>query len=154
MVDCPVRATATQVWDVLTDFDHMARFLPHLEVSRAEDRGPLRVRVYQKGAATSGPFRFAFENVRDVELTPVRYIRSRFVSGDLNASEYETELEEGEASVHIINRGRYVSKMLVPPIVGPLLVAGETRRQFVQIRDEILRRQATSDQSLRIPAAR
>ncbi len=126
VVDRPVRASAAQVWDVLTDFDHMAQFLPHLEFSGAEHRGPLHVRVYQKGAATSGLVRFAFENVREVELTPFKYIRSRYIGGDLNASEYETLLEDGGADVHIINRGRYVSSMFVPPVVGPIVIAAQT----------------------------
>jgi len=154
VVDCPVHASAAQVWEVLTDFDHMTRFLSHLELSRAEDRGPLRLRVYQKGSTTSGFVRFAFENVRDVELTPIRYIRSRFIGGDLNASEYETEIEEGTVGVRIINRGRYVPGMFVPPLVGPVVIAAETRKQFVQIRDEILRRKSARDEPAPAPAAR
>ncbi|HVO89000.1 MAG TPA: SRPBCC family protein [Casimicrobiaceae bacterium] len=147
-VDCPVHASAAQAWEVLTDYDNMTHFLTHLEASHVEPIGPSRVRVYQKGVASSGPFRFAFENVREVEMVPLKIIRSRFVSGDLRASEFETELRLQDGELHILNRGRYVSNLLVPPLVGPMLIAAETRRQFVELREEIERRIANPPRSV------
>jgi len=97
----------------------MAAFMSHLETSRAELQGPTRARVYQKGSATSGLLRFDYENVSDVEMTPYTRIHSRFVAGDLSASEYETDLKEADGELHIVNRGRYLSRRFVPPVIGP-----------------------------------
>jgi hypothetical protein len=126
---------------VLTDYDAMPRFLSHLEVSRIEARTAAGVRVYQKGVVAGGPFSFRFENVREMRLTPLRLIQARFVAGDLASSEFETELAERGAALHVLNRGRYVSTIPVPPVVGRLLIAAETRRQFVELRSEMERRQ-------------
>jgi uncharacterized protein YndB with AHSA1/START domain len=143
-VDCTVRASREQAWDVLTDFDHMARFMTHLESSSAERLGPWRIRVHQKGATGRGALQYAFDNVRVVDLWPYSRIEARFISRDLQASEYETELRESGGELHIVNRGRYIPGTFVPPFFGPLVIAAETRRQFAQIRDEISRRIAAN----------
>ncbi len=42
--------------------------------------------------------------------------------------------------VHILNSGRFVPNVWVPPVVGPSVIEAETRKQFDEIRTEILRR--------------
>jgi hypothetical protein len=81
-----------------------------------------------------------FDNVREVELRPFTEVRSRLISGDLKASAFTTRLVEVDGLVHIVNSGRYTPKMWVPPVVGPALIEAETRKQFAEIRTEILRR--------------
>jgi hypothetical protein len=81
-----------------------------------------------------------FENVREVELRPYTEVRSRLISGDLKASAFTTRLVEVDGLVHIINSGRYTPKMWVPPVIGPAMIEAETRKQFGEIRTEILRR--------------
>lgn len=83
---------------------------------------------------------FAFENVREIQLSPYREIRSKMISGDLIASEFTTRLSEVGGVMHIINSGRYTPKIWVPPVIGPALIEAETRKQFGEIRAEIMRR--------------
>ena len=51
-VDCPVDAPSSIVWEVLTDYDHMAQFISNLEYSGVEDRVDNTLRVHQKGKAS------------------------------------------------------------------------------------------------------
>jgi hypothetical protein len=44
--------------------------------------------------------------------------------------------------VHILNTGHFVPNVWVPPLIGPSVIAAETRKQFDEIRAEILRRSA------------
>ena len=141
-VDCPVDAPRLIVWEVLTDYDHMARFVSNLEWSEVEGRVDNVLRVHQKGKATRGPLTLTFDNVREVELVPHREIRSRLISGDLKASDFVTRIEEVDARIHILNSGRYTPNIWVPPVIGPAMIQAETQKQFGEIRTEILRRSA------------
>ncbi len=141
-IDCPVRAPMPIVWDVLTDYDNMAAFISNLTFSGVESRVDNVLTVHQKGKVTRGPLTFAFDNVREVELVPVAEIRSRLVSGDLKASFFTTRIADLDGLVHISNSGRYTPNVWVPPLIGPALIEGETRKQYAEIRSEILRRAA------------
>ena len=147
-IDCPVRAPVSIVWDVLTDYDNMASFVSNLTFSGVERRIDNVLTVRQKGKVTRGPLSFAFDNVREVELVPGAEIRSRLVSGDLKASFFTTRIAELDGLVHISNSGRYTPNVWVPPLVGPALIEGETRKQYAEIRAEILRRAARRTASI------
>lgn len=141
-VVCPVDAPGSIVWEVLTDYDHMAKFLSNLEYSSVEDTAGNMLRVHQKGKASRGPLTLTFDMVREVELAPQSEIRSRLISGDLKASDFVTRIVVTAEGVNIVHSGRYVPKMWVPPYIGPALIEAETRKQFGEIRTEILRRSA------------
>jgi polyketide cyclase/dehydrase/lipid transport protein len=139
-VDCPVRAPVLTVWDVLTDYDNMSRFISNLQYSAIQGRVDNVLKVRQYGRATRGPLTITFDNVREVELRPFTEVRSRLISGDLKASAFTTRLVDVDGLVHIVNSGRYTPKLWVPPLIGPALIEAETRKQFGEIRTEILRR--------------
>ena len=139
-VDCPVRAPVLSVWDVLTDYDNMSRFISNLQYSGIQGRVDNVLKVRQYGKATRGPLTITFDNVREVELRPFTEVRSRLISGDLKASVFTTRLVDVDGLVHIVNSGRYTPKIWVPPVIGPALIEAETRKQFGESRTEILRR--------------
>jgi hypothetical protein len=139
-VDCPVTATRAIVWEVLTDYDNMPKFISNLEQSVVRLRSANRLIVYQKGKASRGPLTFPFENVRDIELVAEREIRSRMTSGDAMPAEFTTKIEERGGKLYIVHTGKYTPKTWIPPLVGPMLIEDETRKQYGEIRDEIVRR--------------
>jgi uncharacterized protein YndB with AHSA1/START domain len=146
-VDCPVDAPRAIVWDVLTDYDHMARYLSNLEYSAVDERTETWLRVHQKGRASHGLFSLTFDNIREVELLPPNEIRSRFINGDFRSSTFTTRIVEVESAgprLRILNSGRYTTTLWVPPIIGPALIADGIQKQFGEIRAEILRRHAES----------
>src|SRR4029077_19817036 len=141
-VDVPVNAPLAVAWEVLTDYDHMTEFIANLQSSSVQARDGQKLQVYQKGKAERGLLSITFENVREVQLVPYQEIRSRLISGDLKASQFTTRVVADGKQVHIINSGRYTPKIWVPPFIGPALIEAETRKQFGEIRTEILRRNA------------
>ena len=141
-VDCPVKAPAALVWEVLTDYDNMAGFLTNLEVSNVVTRDGDRLQVFQKGRASRGLLSFAFENLREIHLVPFTEIRSRLIKGNMQTSEFTTRVVDDGTQVHILNNGRFVPNVWVPPVIGPSVIEAETRKQFDEIRAEILRRNA------------
>jgi carbon monoxide dehydrogenase subunit G len=87
-VDCPVDAPREVVWDVLTDYDHMAQFISNLDYSGIDARTDNVLRVHQKGKVSRGILSLSFDNVREIELLPRREIRSHMISGDMKASAF------------------------------------------------------------------
>jgi hypothetical protein len=141
-VDCPVDASRLVVWEVLTDYDHMAQFLSNLDASSVTADAESPLRIHQKGRVGYGLLTFHFENIRDIELVPHREIRSRSLGGDAKASDFTTRIVEVAGAVHIVNSGRYTPGVWIPPFIGPAVIEAEVRRQFGDVRREILRRDA------------
>jgi Polyketide cyclase / dehydrase and lipid transport len=141
-VECPVHAPREVAWEVLTDYDGMARFVSNLEESVVRLRLGDRLQVFQKGKATRGPLTFPFESLRDIELVPQVEIRSTMVSGDTMPASFATRIEGAAPALRIVHSGTYTPRLWVPPLVGPALIEMETRKQYGEIRDEILRRAA------------
>jgi len=139
-VDCPVDAPRPVVWGVLTDYDHMTAFVSNLQESVVRMRMGNRLQVFQRGKVAHGPLSFSFRNTRDVELTPQTEIRSRVIAGDAMPAAFTTRIEERGGMLHVVNMGTYTPSIWVPPVVGPSLIAAETRKQYGEIRDEIARR--------------
>jgi hypothetical protein len=148
-VVAPVAAEIGQAWDVLTDYPHMAEFVSNLRVSEVTSNNGNVLRVHQTGEAKKGPLRFAFETVRLVELVPPNIIRSRLLQGDFKSYEFTTTLTPRAEGVTIVNHGEYVPNRWVPPVVGPALIAAETRKQYGELRAEIMRRKNAAQVSLR-----
>jgi hypothetical protein len=139
-VDCPVDAPRAVAWDVLTDYDNMAKFISNLEQSVVRMRFGDRLQVFQKGKAARGPLTFPFENLREIVLHPQREIVSRIIAGDAMPAEFTTRIDDVDGKLHIVHTGRYTPSIWVPPLLGPALIEAETRKQYGEIRDEILRR--------------
>jgi hypothetical protein len=149
-VEMGVHAPRSVVWDVLTDYDHMTQFVSSVNSSRIIDRSGNTLRVAQKSSTQLGLLKFAFDNVRQIELVPHTEIRSRLVSGDMKDSAFSTRLTsdpDGVTRVH--NHGVFIPTMWVPPLVGTAFMESQTRKQFFELRNEILRRAAADK-----PAAR
>jgi len=143
-VDLVVDASPAQAWNVLTDYDHMQRIVSNVEQSKIIKRDGERLEVAQKGRAGIGLLSMQFENVREVVLTPEREIRSRMISGDMKSSEFTTRITDEGGMTRITNHGRYMPAVFVPPVVGPAFIESETRKQFQELRAEMLRRKSGS----------
>ena len=139
-VELVVDATPDEAFAVLTDYDHMARFVSNVLESRIIRRDGSRIAVEQKSRLALGPIHSDFTNVREVELLPSREIRSRVTEGDMRGSSFTTTLASRGAQTWIDNQGSFVSNRWIPPIIGTAVLEAETRKQFEEFRKEILRR--------------
>ena len=137
-----VPATIEQTWSVLSDFEHMAQILSNMDSSRIVDRDGNRITVAQTSHGKVGPINVSVDGLREIVLTPPTEIRSHLVKGDLRASDFVTELHSEGALTRVVGHG----KIVVSPWVGLALaadkVAAQTRQQYQELRDEILRRKA------------
>lgn len=139
-VDMPVAASRQDVWEVLTDYDNMAQFLPNLESSRVIARDGNRMQVEQTGKLTYGPFSFHFDSVREIELKPFEEVRSQVIGGSLRRGEAMTKLVPEKTGTRIIYHSESVPAVWVPPGIGPKAIESQTKAQFESLLSEILKR--------------
>jgi hypothetical protein len=140
-----------EAWSVLTDFDAMSRFVPSLSESRVLRRAGNRLSISQKGVARFGLLWFAFESVREVELEPLRSVRSRNIGGTLRRLDSLTIFSDAEGGTRISYRLEVVPDFWLPGFIGEAFIKHEIREQFEAIVVEMLRRRGSGNP---VPAAR
>jgi hypothetical protein len=129
-------STPREAWDVLTDYDHMVKFLHHLQFSKIVEGADNKIQVAQKGKATFGPLSFAFDSVREVELKPYQEIRSHVISGSIKQGDGTTRLIPEGNGTRIVYHNETMPNNWVPPGIGPVLVGKEIRAQFEDMKNE------------------
>jgi carbon monoxide dehydrogenase subunit G len=140
-VEMAVQAPPLAAWDVLTDYDHMAQFVTNVQASKITDRKGNTLVVAQKSGTSFGVLKFSFDNVREVELVPHSEVRSKLISGDMKASAFTTRIvSDVGGGARVFNHGEFVPTMWVPPVIGTAFLEAETRRQFHELRNEMMRR--------------
>lgn len=145
-VDMQTAAPLPIAWSVLTDFERMASFVPNLERSQITERRGNRLRVEQQGKAWFGPFSISFGSTRDIELLPMREIRSHQRTGTARAMSSTMRLLPEATGTRLEYRaeltpdGGFMARM-----VGPAAIRHETAEQFSAILGEISRREALAE---------
>jgi hypothetical protein len=143
IIDAKFHAPVAQVraWGVLTDFENMARIVSNLETSTVLSRGDSRLVVAQTGYEREGILSFAFETVRQVDLRPFSEIRSQLLRGSLRRLDGTTYLITRDGGTDIVSHGECVPGTWVPPVVGLLFTQRAARKQFAELRREMIRRE-------------
>lgn len=145
-VSFTVQAPPREAWAVLTDFDHMAQFISNVRSSHVLSRNGNTVRIAQEGKAGAGPISFAFHSIREIQLVPYELIRSHMVSGNMEKFDGTTQLGRDGDKTLIRYHSDAISSNWIPPIIGRRFIISETREQFAEMRNEILRRKQAGQQ--------
>jgi carbon monoxide dehydrogenase subunit G len=139
-----VRAVATVaaavVWEVLTDYDNLARFIPGLSSSAVQSRVTNRVLVEQKGEARFLVFSYPIEVRLEVLESPSDSITSREVGGNLKRMTGRYDLESGNGGIVLRYSGELEPDFELPPVIGTLAVRTMVEEQFAAMVGEIERR--------------
>ncbi|MGE5669277.1 MAG: SRPBCC family protein [Betaproteobacteria bacterium] len=135
-----VPADSDEVWSVLTDFDHMSQILSNVDASRIANRDGNSFDVIQKSHASVGLLHISLDSVRRIELLPKQEIRSHLIKGDLKSSDFTTRVVENGNAIKITVRGKFVVSGLTGAAITPETVEAQTRQQYEELREEILRR--------------
>jgi carbon monoxide dehydrogenase subunit G len=131
-------------WQVLTDFEHMARFIPNLERSSVVSRKGNSLLVDQQGKIHFGPFSMVFGSTRDVVLQPMREIRARQITGTARSMDSTMRLQPIAEGTLLEYRADVVPDSYLPPMFGPGAVRREMADQFAAILSEMRTRAMTA----------
>lgn len=137
-----IAASTREVWDVLTDFENLPRYISSVASSKVVLRNGNIWKVAQTGKAGFGPFTFEFKTVRELTMTPFEKFESRFLEGNMKRMDSSTQLETNGD----VTRLSYVAEA-EPDTVLPLGLARSsiesgTREHYKEMIREVLRRQA------------
>jgi hypothetical protein len=132
----------TQAYAVLTDYEHMTRFLADLDESRILSRTKDTLLVRQAGKVRYGWFAIPFEYVRRVELYPGVKIVSHVVSGSIKSGTVTTALTAANGQTVITYDSEAAMGYSLPFGIGNGAIAAHIRQDLESMRSEMLRRQA------------
>lgn len=129
-------------WEVLTDFDHMAEFVPNVEKSRILGREGNNVRVAQQGKVPFGPFAFHFESERLIDMREAEgLILAKAVAGTTKHMQSEMRVQ-GDGATAVLNyRVEMIPDRWLPSSLGVSFLRRELASQFTAIAREMVRRQ-------------
>lgn len=137
-----VQASPRTVWNVITDYDHLARFVPFMRSSRIVQRDEQRLIVEQAGELGVVFFKQPVNvTLSVVESAPVR-VQARAIGGNLKEMEgvYSVEVLPS-GYTRLSYSGRVVPDFAVPPVIGKIALRSVMERQFDAMVSEILSRE-------------
>ena len=132
-------ASLETAWQVLTDYEHYAEFIPDLKSSRVLARSGNTAIVEQKGEAGFFFYHFPLEVTFSVTEIPGNTVSSRAISGTFREMIGTYVLTETRAGVRLVYTGRLVPSFTLPPLVGVPAVRAAVERQFLALAREIRR---------------
>jgi ribosome-associated toxin RatA of RatAB toxin-antitoxin module len=137
-------APAALVWEVLTDYEHLPRFIPGLAKSAVRSRDGGRLLVEQSGEARFLIFSFPIEVRLEVTERPPQWISSRAVAGNVRrmTGRYEIEPDAERGTVLLRYSGEIEPDFELPPLLGVAALRSTVIEQFTAMVAEIERRAA------------
>jgi ribosome-associated toxin RatA of RatAB toxin-antitoxin module len=117
-------------WDVLTDYDRYAEFIPDLKSSRVLARSGGTVIVEQKGQVGFFLFRFPMEVTLSVTEDPRNGITSRAIAGTFREMTGSYALMRDGDDLRFTYSGRMIPDFLLPPLIGTAAVRAAVKKQF------------------------
>lgn len=131
------------VWNVITDYDHLARFIPYMRSSRVLQRDAGRLVVEQAGEFGFLFYRQPVEVRLAVVESPPGHVAARAIGGNLKEMEGRYTVESLPSGyTRLSYAGRLVPAFEVPPVIGRLAMQSVMGRQFDAMVKEIVRRDA------------
>ena len=138
-------------WAVLSDYDHLARFIPDMKSSRVVSRDGNKVRVEQKGDVGFFFYKEPVNVLLEVHEEPPRRITAKSIDGNVRELETRYELQASASGVKLDYAGRFVPSFAIPPLIGMPLVNRLIERRFRAMVNEIERRDALAREASKQP---
>jgi carbon monoxide dehydrogenase subunit G len=129
-------------WAVLTDYDHLAKFIPDMKSSRVLWREGNKLRVEQKGDVGFFFYKEPVNVTMEVLEEPPRRVTAHAIEGNIRALETRYDLVPTDSGLRLDYAGRFEPDFVIPPLIGMSLVSRLIERRFRAMVDEIQRRDA------------
>lgn len=127
-------------WEVLTDYNNLASFVPGMRSSRIVSVPGEPLLLEQKGESGFLLFRVPIEVVSRIEEASLNTIRFQSVGGNLTNKRGEWALERHDHATRVGYRASIIPAFLLPPLIGPAIVGRDVRIMVESVGREMLRR--------------
>lgn len=125
---------------VLTDFEHMAEFMPGLESSRILSHQGNSYQVAQRGKVKFGPFSMSFESLRQIDVVDGQRILSRSLAGSARRMHSEMRIQPLEHGTRLEYRIEVEPESWIPSSLGANFLQHQLAEQFNALTKEMFRR--------------
>ncbi|HEU4376335.1 MAG TPA: SRPBCC family protein [Telluria sp.] len=127
-----VAAAPADVWRILTDYDHMAEFVPDLHSARVISRSGDNAVVEQLGVAHFLFFRRQIRLVVQVREQPISQIDISLVDGDMKVYNCTWRLVPlpDTGGTRVIYSGALAPKFYVPGMLGSNLIRADIAKMM------------------------
>jgi hypothetical protein len=138
-IDVPADLPAA--WEVLTDYNRLAEFVPDMESSRIVSKPGEAIKVYQRGKKSWLLIDMPLELVFRMDETPPSRIRFSLVSGNIRDMYGEWRLSPFGQGVRIKYDAHMKPGLFSPRVPGDsLLIESDIENMMQAIGQEIMRR--------------
>jgi len=144
-VTIPVAVDARTAWQVLTDYNRLAEFVPDMRSSRVVSGAGEPLRVRQVGEAGVLFFRVDVDVELQIEETPPEKLAFRAVGGNMKRMRGDWRIARAGQDIVLGYRAELEPGFWVPPLLGTALMRRDVARQVAGVVNEMLRRRARGD---------
>ncbi len=135
-----VAAPPRVAWEVLTDYEHIATFVPNMASSHIISAPGEPLRVEQKGSTSFLLFTFPIEVVFEIDARSSRELHFHSISGNLRDMTGDYRIAAVSGGTRISYEARFKPDFWVPPLISVAIMRNEIKRQFDGLVEEIERR--------------
>lgn len=139
-VDTPVAVDAQTAWQVLTDYNRLAEFVPDMRLSRIISAPGAPLLLEQKGGAGFLLFRVSIEVVLQVDESPPERLKFHAVSGNMKQMHGEWRIRRAGEAVRLSYKAELEPDFWVPPLIGTALMRRDIGKQVAGVVQEMLKR--------------
>jgi ribosome-associated toxin RatA of RatAB toxin-antitoxin module len=136
-----IAAPQALIWEVLTRYEQLPRFIPGISKSVVLSRQGNNVTVEQSGEARFLVFSFPIQIRLDVSENAQEWIASRAVAGNLRRMTGRYDLQpDARGGILLRYRGLIEPDFELPPVIGTAALRSMVEQQFTAMVAEIERR--------------
>lgn len=127
-------------WDVLTDFDRMANWVPNVKESKVLKRENNSVTIEQRGQAKFGAASFNYVTERQLEMNKPLSIKSVQTKGSLKRVESLMKVEPDGNGTRLVYHIEIIPNLLASAVMSKSFLEHEITEQFTAIIGEMTKR--------------
>ena len=139
-VSAPVEVDAATAWQVLTDYNRLAEFVPDMQSSRVVSAPGEPVLLEQRGEAGVLVFRIQIHVVLEIREFPRERIAFRAVGGNMKSMQGQWVLRRDGGALTLGYEAQIEPDFWVPPWIGDLVMRTSVEKQVAGVVREMVRR--------------
>ena len=131
-------------WQVLTDYNNLARFVPGMQTSQIVSGPGEPLLLKQTGQSGFLLFRLPIEVLVRITETPLEVIDFEAVGGSFMNKRGEWRIKGQNDTTLLIYQASIVPGFWVPPVIGPAVMGQDVKSSLMGLAREMQRRAATA----------
>ena len=147
-----VAVDAATAWQVLTDYNELARFVPDMRSSRIVSAPGRPLLLEQHGEAGFLIFNLDIQVVLQIDETPPDRLAFRAVSGNMKRMQGEWRIQRDARTIRLAYQAEIEPDFWVPPLISSGVLKRNVERQVSGVVQEMLKRHGAGATTAAPPA--